>query len=99
VFSDVGLSFLQEADPEFFKAFVAHHERCDYMEIVHRGTHVQVHGNHFSRTARITSAARRSESAAVGCVIREPRSGSGRSSRPTPAYRRVSVRSRIASAG
>ncbi|MDH2236120.1 FAD-dependent monooxygenase [Pigmentiphaga sp. GD03639] len=53
VFSDVGLSFLQEADPEFFKAFVAHHERCDYMEIVHRGTHVQVHGNHFSRTARI----------------------------------------------
>ncbi|VCU69471.1 putative tryptophan hydroxylase VioD [Pigmentiphaga humi] len=53
VFSDVGLGFLREADPEFFKAFVAHHERCDYMEIVHRGTHVQVHGNHFSRTARI----------------------------------------------
>ncbi len=53
VFSDVGLSFLREADPEFFPTFVAHHERCDYMEIVHRGTHVQVHGNHFSRTSRI----------------------------------------------
>ena len=53
VFSDVGLSFLQEADPEFYRDFVAHHERCDYMEIVHRGTHVQVHGNHFSRTSRI----------------------------------------------
>ncbi len=23
------------------------------MEVVHRGTHVQIHGNHFSRTARI----------------------------------------------
>ncbi|WP_028219640.1 FAD-dependent monooxygenase [Paraburkholderia oxyphila] len=53
VFSDVGLSFLKEADPAFFEAFIAHHERCDYMEIVHRGTHVQVHGNHFSRTSRI----------------------------------------------
>jgi 2-polyprenyl-6-methoxyphenol hydroxylase-like FAD-dependent oxidoreductase len=53
VFSDIGLSFLKEADPAFFEAFIAHHERCDYMEIVHRGTHVQVHGNHFSRTSRI----------------------------------------------
>ena len=53
VFSDVGLGFLEEADPEFYREFIAHHERCDYMEIVHRGTHVQVHGNHFSRTARI----------------------------------------------
>lgn len=53
VFSDVGLSFLKEADPEFFAKFTAHHERCDYMEIVHRGTRVQVHGNHFSRTSRI----------------------------------------------
>ncbi|SCX72551.1 FAD-dependent monooxygenase [Variovorax sp. EL159] len=53
VFSDVGLKFLQEADPEFFAEFTAHHERCDYMELVHRGTHVQVHGNHFSRTSRI----------------------------------------------
>ena len=44
VFSDIGLSFLKEADPDFFQAFIAHHERCDYMEIVHRGTHVQVHG-------------------------------------------------------
>jgi anthraniloyl-CoA monooxygenase len=53
VFSDIGLAFLKEADPEFFAEFTAHHERCDYMEVVHRGTHVQIHGNHFSRTARI----------------------------------------------
>jgi 2-polyprenyl-6-methoxyphenol hydroxylase-like FAD-dependent oxidoreductase len=53
VFSDVGLGFLREADPEFFSEFTAHHERCDYMEIVHRGARVQVHGNHFSRTSRI----------------------------------------------
>src|SRR5690606_7784505 len=53
VFSDIGLAFLREADPEFFQTFVAHHERCDYMEIVHRGTRVQVQGNHFSRTARL----------------------------------------------
>lgn len=53
VFSDIGLALLKEADPVFFEEFIAHHERCDYMEIVHRGTHVQVHGNHFSRTSRI----------------------------------------------
>lgn len=53
VFSDIGLNFLKEADPAFFEEFIAHHERCDYMEVVHRGTHVQVHGNHFSRTSRI----------------------------------------------
>jgi 2-polyprenyl-6-methoxyphenol hydroxylase-like FAD-dependent oxidoreductase len=53
VFSDVGLAFLHEADPAFFAEFTAHHERCDYMEVIHRDTHVQVHGNHFSRTARI----------------------------------------------
>ena len=53
VFSDVGLSFLKEADPAFFDEFTAHHEKCDYMEVVHRGTHVQIHGNHFSRTSRI----------------------------------------------
>ncbi len=53
VFSDIGLSFLREADPDFFRAFVAHHERCDYMEIIHQGARVQVQGNHFSRTARI----------------------------------------------
>ena len=39
---------LREADPEFFGRFVAHHERCDYMEIVHQGTRVQVQGNHFA---------------------------------------------------
>jgi anthraniloyl-CoA monooxygenase len=53
VFSDVGLAFLKEADHEFFREFTAGHERCDYMEIVHRGTRVQIHGNHFSRTSRI----------------------------------------------
>lgn len=53
VFSDIGLAFLREADPDFFGRFVAHHERCDYMEIVHRGARVQVQGNHFSRTSRI----------------------------------------------
>jgi anthraniloyl-CoA monooxygenase len=53
VFSDVGLAFLKEADAEFFEEFTAHHEKCDYMEVVHRGTHVQIHGNHFSRTARL----------------------------------------------
>ncbi|HEV7915017.1 MAG TPA: monooxygenase, partial [Albitalea sp.] len=53
VFSDIGLAFLEQADPEFFAEFTAQHEKCDYMEVVHRGTHVQIHGNHFSRTARI----------------------------------------------
>lgn len=53
VFSDIGLSFLQKADDDFYQKFIAHHECCDYMEIVHQGTHVQVHGNHFSRTSRI----------------------------------------------
>lgn len=53
VFSDVGLHFLREADPEFFAEFTAHHEKCDYMEVVHQDTHVQLHGNHFSRTSRI----------------------------------------------
>ncbi len=53
VFSDIGLSFLKEADPAFFDEFTAHHEKCDYMEVVHRGMHVQIHSNHFSRTARI----------------------------------------------
>ncbi|MFS2012509.1 FAD-dependent monooxygenase [Azospirillum sp. CT11-132] len=53
VFSDVGLSFLKEADPDFFAEFTAGHECCDYMEIVHRDTRVQIQGNHFSRTARL----------------------------------------------
>jgi 2-polyprenyl-6-methoxyphenol hydroxylase-like FAD-dependent oxidoreductase len=53
VFSDIGLSFLREADPEFFAQFTAGHERCGYMDIVHRDTHVQIHSNYFSRTARI----------------------------------------------
>ena len=53
VFSDVGLAFLKDADAQFFNEFTAHHEKCDYMEVVHRGVHVQIHGNHFSRTSRI----------------------------------------------
>src|SRR5207249_2905387 len=53
VFSDIGLAFLREADEEFFKEFTAGHERCGYMDIVHQGTHVQIHSNYFSRTARI----------------------------------------------
>ena len=53
VFSDIGLNFLREADEEFYREFTLHHERCDYMDIVHRGTHVQIHSNHFSRTSRI----------------------------------------------
>ncbi len=53
VFSDVGLAFLKEADAEFFAEFTARHEKCDYMEVVHRGVHVQIQGNHFSRTSRI----------------------------------------------
>ena len=53
VFSDIGLAALKEADPEFFVEFTARHERCDYMEVVHRGTRVQIQGNHFSRTARV----------------------------------------------
>jgi len=53
VFSDVGLAAFAEADPEFHKEFIAHHVACDFLEIVHRDTRVQVHGNHFSRTSRI----------------------------------------------
>jgi anthraniloyl-CoA monooxygenase len=53
VFSDIGLNFLREADAEFYREFTVNHERCDYMDIVHRGTHVQIHSNHFSRTSRI----------------------------------------------
>jgi anthraniloyl-CoA monooxygenase len=53
VFSDVALSFLREADEEFFREFTAGHERCDYMEVIHRGVAVQIHNNHFSRAARI----------------------------------------------
>jgi anthraniloyl-CoA monooxygenase len=53
VFSDVAMSFVREADAEFYKEFTARHERCDYMEIVHKSVHVQLGNNHFSRTARI----------------------------------------------
>jgi anthraniloyl-CoA monooxygenase len=53
VFSDVALAFLRDADEEFYKEFVANHERCDYMDVVHQGVHVQLHNNHFSRAARI----------------------------------------------
>jgi len=53
VFSDAGLAELKAADAQFQSEFTAHHVQCDYMEVVHRGTHVQIHGNHFSRTSRI----------------------------------------------
>ncbi len=53
VFSDVALSFLRDADEAFYRRFIAHHVRCDYMEIVHAGVHVQLGNNHFSRTSRI----------------------------------------------
>lgn len=53
VFSDIALSFLKDADPVFFSKFTAHHQRCDHMEVVHRGVAVQLSNNHFSRTSRI----------------------------------------------
>ncbi len=71
VFSDIALSFLRDVDPKFHQAFVAHHERCDYMEIVHNGAHVQVHNNHFSRTSRIGQLRMLQDiCAAAGVVIR-----------------------------
>lgn len=53
VFSDVGLAAFADADPDFHSEFIAHHVACEFLEIVHDGTRVQVHGNHFSRTSRI----------------------------------------------
>ena len=53
VFSGVALAFLREADEEFYREFTAGHERCNDMEIVHRGIHVPLQGNDFSRTSRI----------------------------------------------
>ncbi|MDW3682132.1 FAD-dependent monooxygenase [Cupriavidus sp. CV2] len=53
VFSDVALAFLKEADERFYRKFTAHHERCDYMEVVHQGVSVRLNNNHFSRTSRI----------------------------------------------
>lgn len=53
VFSDVALSFLEQADASFYSKFIARHERCDYMEVVHKGVHVQLKNNYFSRASRI----------------------------------------------
>lgn len=53
VFSEVALSFLAEIDPAFFADFTRGHERCDALEIVHRGVSVPVAGNGFSRVSRI----------------------------------------------
>ncbi|ROT46427.1 FAD-dependent monooxygenase [Pusillimonas sp. NJUB218] len=53
VFSDVALSFLKKADEAFYDKFTAGHERCDYMDVVHKGVHVQLRNNHFSRASRI----------------------------------------------
>jgi 2-polyprenyl-6-methoxyphenol hydroxylase-like FAD-dependent oxidoreductase len=44
VFSTI--SFLKDLDPHFFKS-------ADYMELIHRGETVQLHGNPFYRVARI----------------------------------------------
>ncbi len=53
VFSDVALGFIRDIDPDFFVEFTRNHARCDRMEVVHRGTAVPIHGNGFSRVARI----------------------------------------------
>ncbi|WP_207004985.1 FAD-dependent monooxygenase [Trinickia mobilis] len=53
VFSEVALSFLQHSDPAFFQRFTAGHVLSDHMEIVHRGVHVALRGNRFSRVARL----------------------------------------------
>lgn len=53
VFSDVALGFLKQADEAFYQKFTAGHERCGYMEIVHKDVRVQLRNNHFSRVARI----------------------------------------------
>jgi anthraniloyl-CoA monooxygenase len=53
VFSDIALSFLRDADEEFFREFTAGHERCDYMQVIHQGVAIQLHNNHFLRAARI----------------------------------------------
>ncbi|RQZ17119.1 monooxygenase [Burkholderia sp. Bp9031] len=53
VFSGVALSFLEQVDPAFFRRFTALHARSDHMEIVHRGVHVPIDGNSFSRVARL----------------------------------------------
>lgn len=53
VFSNVALNFLRDVDPEFFADFTRGHETCDYMEIVHKGAHVPLRGNLFSRVSRI----------------------------------------------
>ncbi len=53
VFSNVAMSFLKDTDLAFYERFVAHHQGCDYLEVVHRDVRVQLHNNHFSRTSRI----------------------------------------------
>ena len=53
VFSDVALGFIRDVDPAFFEEFTRSHARCDRMEIIHRGVAVPIHGNGFSRVARI----------------------------------------------
>jgi 2-polyprenyl-6-methoxyphenol hydroxylase-like FAD-dependent oxidoreductase len=53
VFSNVAMAFLQETDPTFYARFVADHQGCDYLEVVHQDVRVQLHNNHFSRTSRI----------------------------------------------
>jgi anthraniloyl-CoA monooxygenase len=54
VFSEVALSFLEKSDRAFFQRFKAGHVESDHMEIVHRGVHVPLRGNRFSRVARLS---------------------------------------------
>lgn len=53
VFSSVAMAFIREADEAFYQRFVERHQECGYLEVVHRDTHVQLYGNHFSRTSRM----------------------------------------------
>lgn len=53
VFSNIALSFLEKVDKPFYDLFTESHERCDYMEVVHKDVRVQLKNNHFSRVSRI----------------------------------------------
>lgn len=53
VFAAPTLSFLAESDPEFYADFMKDRGGLDYMNIVHRGVVVPVHGNLWARVSRI----------------------------------------------
>lgn len=58
VFSGVALDAIRAADEAFYEDFIRDQEACEYIEVVHRGQGVQIHGNHFSRTPRLQLLAR-----------------------------------------